>query len=244
MSTQAGLILAIETSDLIGSVALGRAGEVLEYRRLSADRRHTAELVPAIRDVLCARGLKLADVDVLAYSAGPGSFTGLRIAATVARMMHSTVGASVVAVSTLEAIARNLLDAAAQPARVVPVIDARRGQVYGAVYELRPDKTLARLVDAGLFTPAELIAAVTAPAVVVGPGLRQYAEEFRAGGVELADPQTWPPCARQVLAVGQRLAAEGSFCEPHEIVPCYIRPPECEEVYEQRRAAARRRRGE
>ena len=92
------LLLAIETSGRIGSVGLAAGERLLGLRRLSADRRHTSELLPTIRDLLRENERRLADVDVLGYSAGPGSFTGLRVAATVGRMVQSAVGCRVVAV--------------------------------------------------------------------------------------------------------------------------------------------------
>ena len=86
-----GLLLAIETSGPHGGVGLALGGQTLGVRRLAADRRHTAELLPTIRDLLAKHGRRLMDVDVFAYSCGPGSFTGLRVAATIARMMQSAV---------------------------------------------------------------------------------------------------------------------------------------------------------
>jgi tRNA threonylcarbamoyladenosine biosynthesis protein TsaB len=79
------LLLAIETSSRTGSVALACGERPLGARQLSQDRPHTAELLPAIDDLLRENGRRLADVDVFAYSCGPGSFTGLRVAATVRR---------------------------------------------------------------------------------------------------------------------------------------------------------------
>ena len=200
--------------------------------------------MPTIRDLLRENGRRLADVDVFAYSSGPGSFTGLRVAATVGRMMQSAVGCRVVATPTLEVIARNTLAHPSAPACVVALLDAKRGQVYAAVYERRGDDDLRPLVPAHLCEPGALLESVAAPFCIVGAGAAVHAEACTASVGEVLNESYWPPSAEQVLAIGRRMAAAGHVCKPEEILPLYIRPPACEEVYEQRRAEARRRRGE
>lgn len=238
------LLLAIETSARVGSIGLARGGRLLGLRRLSADRRHTAELVPAVRDLLREHDRRLADVDLFAYSCGPGSFTGLRVAATMGRMMQSAVGCRVVAVPTLEVIARNTLAHPGKPARVAVLLDAKRGQVYGAVYERGADDELRSVVEAGLYDPAGWLKSIARPFWIVGEGAGKHAAACTASGGRVVDESHWPPSAEHVVAIAQRMAAGGRVCQPEEIVPLYIRPPECEEVYETRRATARRRRRE
>lgn len=245
------LLLAIETSGDLGGVALAQGARLLASRHLSADRRHTAELLPTIRDLLAAQARRLPDVALFAYSSGPGSFTGLRVAATVGRTMQSVTGCRVVAVPTLEVIARNALSCPDAPPRIVALLDAGRGQVYGAAFERvdsvvggPPGDDLRPVVSAGLFKPDALLARVARPFCILGPGVRQHAAACAASGGIVLDAACWPPSVEQVALLGWRLACAGRVCRPHEILPLYIRPPECEEVYEQRRAAARRKRGE
>ena len=186
----------------------------------------------------------MADVDIFAYSCGPGSFTGLRVAATVARMMQSAVGCRVVAVPTLEVIARNALHHPDRTTRILALLDARREQVYAAVFERVDDDTLRCVTEADVHEPAALLNTIDPPFWIVGEGVRAYEEACAASEGKVLDRSYWPPSVEQVLAIAQRMAAEGRFCRPEEIVPLYLRPPACEEVYEQRRAEARRRRGE
>lgn len=276
-------LLALETSSRHGSVALGRGSDVTAYRPLSADRRHTTELLPAVRELLAEAGCRPGDVGVVCFSQGPGSFTGLRVAATVARMWQSAVGSRVVGVPTLEAIARNALRRAEVAGRIVVLRDARRGQVFGAVYEralrvedplpsptlewrgveTRPSPSpslegrgveaglaldgrgvaegaLRVVADAGLHDAATWLATLARPGVVLGDGVPACRDLL--AGLDVLPEELWEPDARQVLAIGRRLAAAERFCRPEQIVPAYLRPPECEEVYEQRRAEARARR--
>ncbi len=238
------LLLAIETASLWGSVALARDGAVIAARDLSADRRHTTELIPTIRDLLADQGCRLMDVGVLAYSTGPGSFTGLRVAATVARMAQSAVGCEVVAVPTLEVIARNALGHPNRPQRVIAILDAKRGQVFGAAFERTAADDLRTLAPAEIREPEAWLAGVQRPFAILGEGVKYHEQACQASGGDVLAAEYWRPRAAHTAAVGQRLAAERRFCKPHEIIPNYLRPPACEEVYEERRAAARARRGE
>ncbi len=237
-------MLAVETSSLRGSVALGHGGRVLTWRELSAERRHTTELLPAIQEMLVETGDRPADVTIVAFSQGPGSFTGLRVAATLARMWQSAVQCRVVAVPTLDVIARNVLQTDASPARLAVILDARQGKLFGAVFARESDTELRTLQDAGLHDGAAWLAGLERPCVVLGEGVDKHRSAVDAAGLEALPEACWWPDARQVLEIGRRLAAAGRFCPPDQIVPAYLRPPECEEVYEKRRATARARRGE
>jgi hypothetical protein len=97
-------------------------------------------------------------------------------------------------------------------------------------------------VNVGVYYAAAWIASLPRPCVVVGDGLKTHAEAVRAAGLDALGEEFWWPDARQVLALGRELAAAGRFCTPAQIVPLYLRPPECEEVYEQRRAEAKAKR--
>jgi len=235
-------LLAVETSQRPGGVALAVGDAAPVGRPLTADRANAAELFPAIEQLLREAGRRLLDVTVLAYSCGPGSFTGLRVAATLGRMLQSTVGCRVVAVPTLEVIARNALAHPQRPRRLAVMLDARRGQVFGGLFE-RLGEELVTLVPAGLFEPQAWLRELGSPLWVLGAGVGSIAAAIVAGATVLEESY-WPARAEQVAAIGVRLAAAGRFCSPEQIVPLYIRPPECEEVYERRRAAARERRGE
>src|SRR5262245_35991840 len=111
-------VLAFETSGALGSVALGRGQAVLGVRRFTRPRAHAVEFAPAV-DALCREhGVITTSIAFVFVSAGPGSFTGLRIGITAARIMAMAVGARVVALPTLEVIAQNALEAQPRPRRI------------------------------------------------------------------------------------------------------------------------------
>ena len=141
------LILAVETSSRLGSVALASGADLLGESTFSATLRHSAEILPAIADLLDQFGHTPSDIRQVHISIGPGSFTGLRIAVAAAKAMHLANATEIVTVGSLDAIAANVTDAPTQPViqntaenrpavnRLAALLDAKRGQFYVAVYE-------------------------------------------------------------------------------------------------------------
>lgn len=148
---QKSLILAVETSSRAGSVAIARGSNLLDQRAFSAPLRHSAEIFPAITTLLDRLGLGPDDIDQIYISIGPGSFTGLRIAVTIAKTMALANSVRIVTVDSLDAIAANVTDVAPGASigenrfvpsggeRLATVLDAKRGQFFAAVYERTSD---------------------------------------------------------------------------------------------------------
>ena len=124
-------ILAIETSTELCCAALWLDGKV-DAREELAGQRHSELLLPMIDALLESHGLKAVELDCIAFGAGPGSFTGLRIACGVAQGIAFGIDVPVIGIGTLAALA-----AASQADRVVCCLDARMGEVYHAAYERR-----------------------------------------------------------------------------------------------------------
>lgn len=238
------LTLVVETSTFHGSVAVGRGVDLLAWQALSAERRHTTELMPTIAKLLDDLDAKPADIEVLAFSQGPGSFTGIRVAATVARTWHAATGCRVVALPTLSVIAQNALCSADTARHLAVMLDARQGKVYGAVFDRDGADKLRERSPADMHDVGSWIAGLPRPCGVLGEGLARHQEAVEAAGLTALPEETWRPDARSGLAIAADRIAQGAFCAPEQIVPAYLRPPECEEVYEKRRAAARAKRGE
>lgn len=125
-------ILAIEASARVAGVAFLENGRILAEQMVNGPLTHSETLMPMVESVVELAGKTPEDIEYIAVTCGPGSFTGLRIGAATAKGLALGLQVPVVAVSTLEAAAYN---ARLWPGLVVPVMDARRGQVYGAVYE-------------------------------------------------------------------------------------------------------------
>ncbi len=285
-------LLALETSGTAGEVALALGGNVVAQRRLPGLKRNAAELLPAMEEMLAEYAMRLRDVAVVAFSGGPGSFTGVRVAATVARMLHSVVRARVVRVSTLEAIAENAvsicnrsepttqvvgrtfggqqqqqpradalqpradalqpradaLQPRADALHVLTMLDAKRDQVYAAAYSIANDEThetiSARVTDPRTFLAALSEISQVQSWLAAGEGVAACREVLLQAGIQVADESLWKPSARGVAQCGLHRAAAGQFAGVAEMLPIYLRPPECEEVYDARRKAAMVRRRE
>lgn len=158
------LVLAIETSSRIGSVAIAVGKKILTETTFSAPLRHSAEIFPAVSDILDRFNRKSDEIEQIYISSGPGSFTGLRIAVTLAKTMHLANAARIIAVDTLDVIAANANDYIKDkntstslktprfpqtnqitespkfdsPERIATILDAKRGQFFVAVYKYNP----------------------------------------------------------------------------------------------------------
>jgi tRNA threonylcarbamoyl adenosine modification protein YeaZ len=140
------VIVAVETSSRIGSAALALGPKLLEELRFSGPMQHSGELFPVIGDLLKSHGYVPADIDQIHIATGPGSFTGLRIAVTMAKAMHLANAVRIVTVDSLDVVAANLSEVDAEqsddqgaaiaiPDRIAALFDAKRGQFYASVYQ-------------------------------------------------------------------------------------------------------------
>lgn len=234
-------ILAIETSGRCGSIALGLGDKLVADAPFATDAEHARDLLPTA-DALCrklggeffdeARQIPL--LDHCYVSIGPGSFTGLRVAVTFVRHLALAMGVKIVAVPTLDAIAQNAQSLSAPPEKLAVVLDAKRNQVFGALFELRAGR-YERLQGPQLVSPAELLAGGNWS--VLGEGVPYHRDAIEAAGAAVVDENLWRPRAAMVHRLGWRLAQAGKFTAAHELVPLYVRRPEAEELWEQRQAA-------
>ncbi len=228
-------IVAIETSSRHGSVAVAQGSQLLEMRTLPPGNRHATELMPAIRDLTAQHGWRPEQIDELYLSLGPGSFTGLRIAVAIARALHQAIGCRLVGVPTLDVIAEN---APASFAIVVPILDAKRSQVFSARYR-RNSEGLLRLTEPALVDPAAFLAesATLGAAVgVLGEGVDYHRAAIETAaaahpGIQVIEKELWPPSAEIVYRLGRKLARGGQYADPDTLLPTYIRLPEAEEVW-------------
>jgi len=227
-------MLAIETSTLVGGVALMRDGQLVYEQVLGLREDNAARLMPAIDIALRHVGWSPRDVDVFALAIGPGSFTSLRIGLATIKGLCLATGAAVVAVPTLDALARAFTGCRW---RVCPMLDARMGEVYGAVYEwektgfrkLTPDR-VAAVED--LFDGCD-----DEPVLCFGSGAELYRRRIETAlgdNCRFVDKSLGLPRASRVaLAAGERFH-RGETDDMDRLEPVYLRKSEAE------RARARR----
>ena len=166
------LLLSIETTSFHGSIALFADGDLLACESLDTSCRSAQSLAPGIKDLIGARGKSMSDLDCIAVAQGPGSFTGLRVGITTAKMLAYSLDINVIGVNTLDAMALGVLQRTEQaPTRIDCVLDAQRQEVFIGRYERTGDSTLLRAdpiqtvsieswlnqLDSGVFVAGDLL---------------------------------------------------------------------------------------
>ena len=221
-------MLALDTASTSGGVALVRGRAVLGEESWQVGGQQTSEVLPAAVRLWERAGITAADLDAVAVSAGPGSYTGLRVGFSLAKGMALARGLPVVAIPTLEAVAYQHRDAAA---RLCAVVDAGRGQLYVARFE-RGDRGLPRQRgQVAVLTPDELagrLAAERRPLLVCGELYPRLIDSLRAQ----AAPRRALRLPRRALRRPAYLAelallrlAAGAVGDPAPLQPLYLRRP-------------------
>lgn len=241
--------LAFETSSAVGSVALGHGAEVLESRTLRRPKAHAQSaarpvslvatwFLPTIKALCEAHQVEPTHVERVYVSAGPGSFTGLRMGVTAARMIALGIDARVVGVPTLEVIAQNALDADPPPSCVAVVLDAKRNRVYTAAF-IRQGGAYVATSEAIEADPFEFLAAQPEDCAVLGEGVLYHRPAIESSNRRILPESLYRPRAETVYRLGFDRAERGQFSDPRSLIPTYIRPPEAEEVWERKQIQGR-----
>lgn len=220
-------ILGIDTATWRASVGL-RVGDVLVCERSElADGSHAVSLLRLIDEVLQTGGCAVSDLDAIAVSGGPGSFTGLRISLSVAKGLTYATGTRLISVPTLEALARTVAD---RGIAICAVLDARKGEVYAACFA--PTVTgLRRLTDDLLLTPEALLDRIPLPCVILGDGVTAYGPFLRdrlGERVTVLPSDQYGPRGGMVAMLGAGRLRAGLIDEFASLEPAYIRPSEAE----------------
>lgn len=202
------LILAVDTTSEHGSIALARGADVIEEVALHGPTGFGHVLYGAMQELLARHGVELRKVECFAAASGPGSFTGVRVALTCVKGLAEATGKRAVAVSNLEALARF----GSGPLRA-PVIDARRGEVYGAVYDA-----------AGAVVLPETVAKVEAWVATLPPGV-EFVGVQRVEGLPEGSFVTAP---RAIAGMMAQVAAGREWLDPAALDANYVRRSDAE----------------
>ncbi len=229
-----GTWLAIDTATAVASVAVGDPPDARSSTLLEGPRTHAGGIVELIDRTLRAGGTALTELAGIVVADGPGSFTGLRIGWAAAKGVAQEREIAIVAIPALAAAAAS----AAAVLGAVPIVacfDALRGQVFGAVYVLRPDR-LEVIVAPGIWAPEELIAATPErPRGAVGDGAMRYAAAVEQWtGTRPLDVHALRPTAASLLALVPLAGVARRIDDPGTAEPDYGRPAEAQARWEAR----------
>ncbi len=246
-------ILAVETSSRIGSVVIAFGGEILAETIFSCPLMHSAEIFPAIIALLKRARRKPDQIEHVYISGGPGSFTGLRIATTLAKAMHLANTVKVIAVDTLDVIAYNTVDYIREKIdiksrsgknkdsieKIATIVDAKRGQFFVAVYNCNLyeadaqramfSRQYEKISPDSLMSASEFIVKFTGknkPIWLLGDGLVYHRDKFKAKGVCFFEEKYWSPRANKVHMLGWQMARQAVFADPINLTPFYLRRPD------------------
>jgi tRNA threonylcarbamoyladenosine biosynthesis protein TsaB len=213
-------LLALETSTEACSVALHHEGRIFARFR-HAPRLQTELLLPMIDEVLAEAGLTLKDIDALAYSRGPGAFTGVRIAAAAVQALAFARDLPVLAVSSLQTLAQGVFRVHGA-SRALSVFDARMDEVYAGAYVLHDGLMQALDVD-HLCSPANLPEKLRGDFFVAGNGLAAHEGVLRAQcHFQGADAELFP-AAEDIVPLALALHVQGAAQSAELALPVYLR---------------------
>ena len=206
-------ILALETSAKAVSAAVTEDGKVLCSGYQDTGLTHSRTLMPIVEAMLKNTGLTVQDCDAVAVAAGPGSFTGIRIGVSAAK---------------------GLAFAADKPCAAVSTLDARRSQIYNALFTSEHGRLTRRTPDRaiGLAELAEELRSEPLPLVIVGDGAVLCEKALTEAGLpcRLAPPQLVMQNAMSVALCAEDLARAGKLVSAQELLPVYLRPPQAQRL--------------
>ena len=221
-------ILAVETATLAGSAALLEGGQVIGQISLNVSLTHSERLMAMVDRLLQDCRWDTGDLEGLAVSVGPGSFTGLRVGIATIKGLGLALGTPAAAVPTLDALAGNLPFA---DSPVCPLLDARKGEVYLSLYRSAGDR-MERQWDYLALPPREAAArlAQVPGAILLGDGVTTCLPFLADLGVScrVAPPSHSAPSAGVVGRLGHDLLKAGAGTPVDGLAPLYLRPSEAE----------------
>lgn len=211
-------ILAIETATEACSAAL-LGGERLVRRFQLLPQGHSREILAMCETVMAEAGVSIGELDAVAFGCGPGSFTGLRIAASVTQGLATGAGCGVIPVSTLAALAY-----AVDAPRVLAALDARMGEVYSGFY-IRAGDGLMRLAgEERVGKPDALIDTENQEWVGVGSGFAEYDDVFASSSIQFVNViEDVYPDAEHVARLALEQFKGGGYLLPAAAIPVYLR---------------------
>lgn len=221
-------ILAVDTATHMGSVALTDGEAVLAECCLFSKETHSRRLLQTVNYLFARTESVWDEIDGLAVTIGPGSFTGIRIGLATFKGLAMATGKPVMGISTLDALAANFFMAVLP---VFPIIDARKKEIFTSAYYPNEEGRLVKTSSELVLSPEDFVARIEERVILVGDGVWSYGEFFRK---ELGDKAFLAPGAfsfiraSNVALIAQERFKTGPPDDVTTMVPTYIRPSETE----------------
>jgi tRNA threonylcarbamoyladenosine biosynthesis protein TsaB len=231
------IVLGIETATHQVGCALGGVEGLLGSFHAAHGRRHAEVLVPAIEFVCASVEMELRQVSVVAVDVGPGLYTGLRVGIATAKSIAQALRVPMIGLSSLDLLAHQVRWS---PRLIVPVIDAKRGEVFSATYRHVPGG-VQRLEEYRVGTADDLAAELIArgeDALLVGDGALRYREVLsQASHVDIGGIGVAYPSATDLVELAHPRAIREDFVSVNELQPMYLRKSDAEINWKARESA-------
>jgi len=220
-------VLGIETSGLVGNIAVCDGNKVLASKSYGKNFSHGKEIVSTIELLFNEINQEPGDIDLIAVSTGPGSYTGLRVGVTCAKTLAYGLEKPVIDVPTLDVLVENVKDNSAKT--ICPVLDAKRKSVYACIYERTGNKN-RKCTDFLIISPDSLIDILPESTLIFGDGIAPYREIFTQKNLTIVeDEKLCIADAADVARLGLERYEQGIRCEINALAPLYLRKSEAEE---------------
>nr|MBF0220872.1 tRNA (adenosine(37)-N6)-threonylcarbamoyltransferase complex dimerization subunit type 1 TsaB [Desulfobulbaceae bacterium] len=229
------LILAIENSTMCGSVAIVSPDICLAELSITSPTTHSRRLLGAIDTVLENASLKIEDVDAIAISLGPGSFTGIRIGLTTAKGLAFATQKPLIGINTLDALAAQV---GMTSSLICAMLDARKKEVFAAFYTTSSAQQLDRCSELLSVPIASIYQTISEPVLFVGDGSLLYKTELQDSLGLMASFAPHEICYPRASAVGMLAIGQwhsNNFLNPASASPSYVRPSDAEICYKKKK---------
>jgi tRNA threonylcarbamoyladenosine biosynthesis protein TsaB len=227
-------VLGIDTSTSCGSIGLIEDERFLCEYSLEGKASHSERVLKTIDRVLEDSGISIGDIDGFAVSVGPGSFTGLRIGVSAAKGLAFATGKPVGGVSTLDALAQNVRYC---PYLICPVLDARKGEVYAALYRNTGKEGLIKLAPEIAIKPADFLERINENTLFLGNGVYPYCDLIRheLGGMAHIALSPFNFIHGSIVAqLGRQNLEKGEYLDLEGFTPQYLRKSEAELTWKEK----------
>lgn len=223
-------ILAIDTTGLVASIAIVDENKTIGEFTTNYKKTHSQTLMPMLEQLMKILDMELSEIDYIACASGPGSFTGLRIGGATAKGLAHGLNKKIIPVPTLDALAYNVCES---NGIIVPIMDARRNQVYTSIYKGGSD--FKPLIDYTACPIEDIIQAAknyNEKAIFIGDGVNAYEEIIRENSFEIGNPSNNMQRASCVGALALNRINQAVDCNEFEIL--YLRKSQAERELEEK----------
>ncbi|MCX5688141.1 MAG: tRNA (adenosine(37)-N6)-threonylcarbamoyltransferase complex dimerization subunit type 1 TsaB [Candidatus Omnitrophica bacterium] len=219
-------ILGIDTSSKFLNIALSEDERIIKEEFHLLDRRHAIELVPKVKELLKTSRVSINKIDAFIIGVGPGSFTGLRIGVSAVKGFGIASGKPCMGVASIDSIACNAINCGIN---IVPVIDAKRGQVYSSIYR-RNGKNIVRKSDYILQPVEKLMKNIKEEALFLGDGLILYKDKIKSLNKKaiFLEEEYWYPGAGNLIKLGFSKLKKVKKTNLDKLTPLYLYPEDCQ----------------